>query len=179
MGPPEPDCMESVLLALPDRRRADVRRLMHAVTERARRYFRQEFGLEAATVETEPGAIQTPASFLCVKGTLPGTLILQARASAARALLIHMTGRDCAPEEEALLLGETLNEVLNIVAGNITRDLAEAGLTVLIQPPFAAVWDGRQGTPLAGERLCSRCVLRTTVGDFLFAFAVLDQIEDL
>lgn len=168
-----------MLLALSERPRADVGRLMHAVTERARRYFRQELDLEAVTVETETGAIEAPASFLCLKGSLPGTLILQARASAARALLIRMTGEDCTPDEEALLLGETLNEVLNIVAGNITQDLADAGLRVLIQPPFAAVWDGRQGTPLAGERLCSRHVLRTTAGDFLFAFAVREQAGDL
>jgi CheY-specific phosphatase CheX len=179
----EPPRPEPALLALSAELRTDIRCVMRSVTERARRYFSQELGLEVATIETEPGAIEAPASFLCLKGMVSGTLILQARPSAVRALLARLLGGDDEAADEEVLLGEALNEVLNILVGNVTQDLAEAGLRIQVHPPFAAIWDGRQGTPLSGERLCCRYALCTTAGEFLFAFAVpqeaFNQVECL
>ena len=146
-------------------------RVLRAVTETARRYLGDDLGVEVAAVEAVPGKTAELVSFLRLKGPIPGTLILQAGPDAVRALLVRMTGGEYAPEEETVLLRETLNEVLNIVTGNATRDLACCGARVHLTPPFAARCDGRHAAALSTERLSSQNVLRTAAGDFLIAFA--------
>jgi CheY-specific phosphatase CheX len=79
-------------------------------------------------------------------------------ASLLHAMMVRYTAElTIAPEEEALYMRETASEVVNVIVGNCTADLASQGGLVTLSPPVLALGartiQGRPKTAIAALTL--------------------------
>lgn len=111
-----------------------------------------------------------------IEGAVTGTVLLSVEDNVARAIMRSMFSEEIPEEEEALVLGEVMNEALNIIIGNAADSLAKCGLPIKIFPPYAAEHETAQagsrilGNPASGRGIHSRAglvrLLFTRTGEF-------------
>ena len=130
--------------------------VMKVTEQRTLSFMQTEMGLTARKVtrrldRNEPVSLRAITAIVGI-GSGDGVFIAY---SYDESLIRLMTSRFTAelsvqPDEEALYMRETASEVVNIIVGNSTADLARRGQTVNLSPPMLAIGariiQGRPGT---------------------------------
>jgi CheY-specific phosphatase CheX len=137
----------------------EITAVLQVVEQRTISFFRDELGLAPSTVDRrllheEPAVLRAMTAIVAV-GSRAGLYIAYSYdQSLIRAMAKKYTqGLSIAPEEEELYVGETASDIVNVIVGNCTADLAQRGETVTLSPPALMVGahtiQGRSETTIA------------------------------
>jgi CheY-specific phosphatase CheX len=131
--------MDTAAALLPDEQaRAGI--LMDVLLNTARRFLGEDFGIELlGSGEQEPTIVPGElTSSLEIGGAVEGTIFLSCGKEMTKLLLQKIVPDDPVTEEEdPSMLGEALNEILNMIAGACTQALSAAALPIRVFPPNA------------------------------------------
>jgi CheY-specific phosphatase CheX len=152
--------MKSNVLSL-DR---EIAAVIDVVEERTIAFLRDELGLIAVRSDrhlhlTERVALRSVTAIVGV-GSRTGLYIAYSYDdSLIRAMAKNYTaGLSISPEEEELYVRETASDIVNVIVGNSTADLAERGELITLSPPVLMVGartiQGRRETTIARLTLC-------------------------
>jgi len=110
--------------------------LIAPLTDQAVLYLTQGIGLEALPSHASGSGCEGGfASALEIGGAFHGSVFLAAGEGTASAIMVRILGGDVAAEERPMMLQDTLCEVLNMIVGNTTQRLDEAGMRITVSTP--------------------------------------------
>jgi CheY-specific phosphatase CheX len=137
----------------------EITAVVQVVEQRTISFFRDELGLAPSKADRrllheERVDLRAMTAIVAV-GSRAGLYIAYSYdQSLIRAMTKKYTqGLSIAPEEEELYVGETASDIVNVIVGNCTADLAQRGETVTLSPPALMVGahtiQGRSETTIA------------------------------
>lgn len=137
----------------------EIAAVVGVVERRTIDFMRDELGLEAGTISRrlhhEESVKLREMTAIVGVGSRTGLYIAYSYdASLIRAMTKRYTAElTVSPEEEGLYMRETASEVVNVIVGNCTADLARKGGLVTLSPPVLALGartiQGRPKTAIA------------------------------
>jgi CheY-specific phosphatase CheX len=116
-----------------------IENLMVRVVDQAVSFLTQEVGLEVGPAKFSGFTNGCGfASALSIEGALHGDLYLRAGEATTSEIMWRFLGEDVAPDERALMLQDTVCEVLNMIIGSAIRRLDEDGFRIVLTAPYPA-----------------------------------------
>jgi CheY-specific phosphatase CheX len=119
--------------------------VMQVVEQRTVSFLRDELGLNASHVERrthhETSLVLRKITAIVGVGSRAGLYIAYSYdVSLIRAMTKKYTaGLQVSPDEEELYISETASDVVNVIVGNSTADLAQRGELITLSPPVLMV----------------------------------------
>jgi CheY-specific phosphatase CheX len=119
--------------------------VMRVVEQRTIAFVRDEIGLEATRIERrmhdEKCVVLRAITAMVAVGSRAGLYIAYSYdLSLIRAMTkLYTAGLDPAPDEEELYIRETASDIVNVIVGNSTAELAKRGELVTLSPPVLMV----------------------------------------
>ncbi|MDP3736921.1 MAG: chemotaxis protein CheX [Hyphomonadaceae bacterium] len=141
----------------------EITAVLQVVEQRTISFFRDELGLVSNGIDRrllhEERVVLRAMTAIVAVGSRAGLYIAYSYdESLIRAMARRYTeGLSISPDEEELYVRETASDVVNVIVGNCTADLARRGETVTLSPPVLMVGartiQGRTETTIAALTL--------------------------